>query len=273
MRESLESQALTIAHMLRNRLGERHERHGWLLDYGLRLLAHVLRQIIEGADGLARAARTFPAAKRLVAGPGSSGRSLGAVRVGHSRLGVLLEPGDLIRAAIEAGREAEHRTVHELHRFLVRGHPVHHDDGQKHLLVPQRVSERRLCNRRTYEETPRKSAFLELLTAGEQLCAAIAQLRDIACVVLVSALRRHGTKPVLASARIADAQLTDLAQQLVEQGRGHLAMDIETRERRTLLPAHTEGRAHDAVRGTLDIGGGCDDAGILPAHFGDARPR
>src|SRR5579863_5760331 len=78
-----------------------------LIDHRLRLLAQVLRQVVEGGDGLAGAPRAFPAAERLVAGPRAGGGSLRAVGVGDTRLDVVLEPGDLVRGAVKAGGEAE----------------------------------------------------------------------------------------------------------------------------------------------------------------------
>src|SRR4029077_9780622 len=66
MREALERHALTVVHMLRDRIGKGDQRHWVLLDHGLRLLTHVLRQIIEGANRLAGTARAFPAAEGLV---------------------------------------------------------------------------------------------------------------------------------------------------------------------------------------------------------------
>src|SRR5438874_2769781 len=72
------------------------------LDDGLRLLAHVLREIVEGADGLAGAARAFPAAEGLVARPRSGGRALRAVDVRDTGLGVFKEPVDFARATITA---------------------------------------------------------------------------------------------------------------------------------------------------------------------------
>src|SRR5215472_6726143 len=66
-----------------------------LLDDRLRLLAQVLRQVIEGRDPFAGAARALPAAERLVTGPRAGGGALRAVGVGDARLDVLLEPGHL----------------------------------------------------------------------------------------------------------------------------------------------------------------------------------
>src|SRR5215469_11813776 len=77
------------------------------LDDGLRLLAQVLRQVIEGSDRLPRAARALPAAERLVPGPRTGGCPLRSVRIGHAGLDVLLEPGDLIAPAVEARGEPE----------------------------------------------------------------------------------------------------------------------------------------------------------------------
>src|SRR6266478_6411723 len=107
MREALERYALTVVHVLRDRIGKGDQRHWGLLDHGLRLLAHVLRQIIERADRLAGTARAFPAAEGLVARPGAGGRALRAVGVGNARLDVLMEPADFVRAAVEAGRKSQ----------------------------------------------------------------------------------------------------------------------------------------------------------------------
>src|SRR5580698_383423 len=90
-----------------------------LLDHGLRLLTQVLGQVIKRGDGLAGVARAFPAAKWLVAGPGARGRALRPVGVRDARLDVLLEPADLVGAAVETGRQPERRVVGEAHRLIV----------------------------------------------------------------------------------------------------------------------------------------------------------
>src|SRR5262249_7994469 len=155
------------------------------LDHGLRLLAHVLRQIIKRPDGLAGAARALPATECLVAGPRAGSGTLRAIGVGDARLDVLVEPRDLGGAAVEAGGESERRTVGERHGLVVGGDAVHNEDRQEHLFLPQRVTERRLGNRRTDEVAAPERAFLQLLTACNDTRAALAQARAVAGVVVV----------------------------------------------------------------------------------------
>src|SRR5215472_1973776 len=102
-----------------------------LLDYGLRLLAHVLGQVVERGDRLAGVARALPTGEGLIARPGPSGGTLRSVDVGHPGLDALVKPGDLLARAIEPGRKPEWRPVRELHRLLVGGHAMHHENREK----------------------------------------------------------------------------------------------------------------------------------------------
>src|SRR5215472_2007255 len=77
------------------------------VDHGLRLLAQVLRQVVEGGDRLAGGARALPATEGLVTRPCAGGRALRAVGIRDAGLDVLLEPADLVRGAVEARREPE----------------------------------------------------------------------------------------------------------------------------------------------------------------------
>src|SRR5712671_5038136 len=103
------------------------------LHHGLRLLAQVLREVVEGRDSLARVARALPASEGLITRPCAGRGSLRPVGIGHAGLDVLMKPADLLFPAIEAGGEAEGRLVGELHGMLLRGHAMQHEDRQKHL--------------------------------------------------------------------------------------------------------------------------------------------
>src|SRR5436190_17675539 len=80
-----------------------------------RLLAQVMREVIERGDRVSRGPGALPAAERLVARPRARGRALRPVRVGHAGLDALEEPCRLVLAAVEAGGEAERRGVRERH--------------------------------------------------------------------------------------------------------------------------------------------------------------
>src|SRR5262245_23324971 len=68
-----------------------------------RLLAQVLREVIERGDRLAGGARALPAAERLVARPRAGRRALRPIRIGHAGLDVILEPRHFVGRAVEAG--------------------------------------------------------------------------------------------------------------------------------------------------------------------------
>src|ERR1700728_4938747 len=243
-----------------------------LLDDGLRLLAQVLGEIVEGAVGLAGAAGALPAAKGLVPGPGAGGGALRPVRVGHARLDVLLEPGDLIARAVEAGRQPERRGVGKTHGLFIVGHPVQHQDRQEHLLLPQRVPRRRLGERRSYEETARQIAVAQLLAAGEDGGAAIAQQLHVARVVVVGGTGDDRDEAVLATRRITDTHAGQLAQQPLDEGVGDLTVYVQARQGGAFLTAHTEGGTDDPGGRALEVGARGDDAGVLAAHLRDAGP-
>src|SRR5579862_1559478 len=78
-----------------------------LLHDGLRLLAHVLRKIIERGDGLPGIARALPAAERLVAGPGAGRGALRPVGIGDAGLDIVEEPPAFVGVAVEPGGQAE----------------------------------------------------------------------------------------------------------------------------------------------------------------------
>src|SRR6202035_2905047 len=94
------------------------------LNVRLRLLAHVLRQIIERGDRLAGGARSLPAAEGLIAGPSSRGSALGAVGVRHARLDMLEKPGNFFRSSVEAGSQTKCGGVRERHGVLSVADPL-----------------------------------------------------------------------------------------------------------------------------------------------------
>src|SRR5688572_12879115 len=103
---------------------------GLLLDECLRLLAHVLRKIIERRDRLARVARALPAAERLIARPGAGRRALGTVRIRYAGFDLLEKPLDFRLRAVHTRRETEIGIVRERNAFAQVADPPQHDDRQ-----------------------------------------------------------------------------------------------------------------------------------------------
>src|SRR5690606_26485744 len=76
VREAFERGAAAVGYVLFDRGAQREDRHGPSLHDGARLFALVLREVVERGDRLAGRARTLPAGKRLIAGPGAGRRTL-----------------------------------------------------------------------------------------------------------------------------------------------------------------------------------------------------
>src|SRR5262245_55346716 len=113
------------------------------VDDRLRLLAHVLLQVVEGTAGFSGRSRSFPSAERLVSGPRAGGRPLRAIAVGHTGLDVLEKPVGLVPGAVEARGKAEVERVGDLHRLLQACDRREQRERQKQLLLPQRMTERK----------------------------------------------------------------------------------------------------------------------------------
>src|SRR3954466_13517938 len=87
-------------------------------DHRLGLLAQILRQVIKGSDRLARVARAFPAAERLVARPRARGRALRPIRVCDAGFDAFEEFRDVCVRTIDAGGEPEIRIVRAADAFV-----------------------------------------------------------------------------------------------------------------------------------------------------------
>src|SRR5207249_12216911 len=94
--------ALAVADISINDFLQAAELHR-LLHLRLRLFALVLRQVIEAANTFPRRTRSFPAAKRLIAGPRASRGSLRPIHMGVSCLDVLEEEGSVFVIAVATG--------------------------------------------------------------------------------------------------------------------------------------------------------------------------
>src|SRR5207245_2839910 len=66
-----------------------------------------LRQIIERGNALARGTRSFPAAERLITGPGASRGPLRTINISHSCLDVVEEVGRIFVIAVATGSQSE----------------------------------------------------------------------------------------------------------------------------------------------------------------------
>src|SRR5262245_40797379 len=97
--KTFQRDALAIVDVLADDLLQTAELHP-LLHLRLRLLAHVLRQVIEGGYAFAGRARSFPAGKRLIARPSSGRGPLRTIYISHSSFDLVQEIGDILIASI-----------------------------------------------------------------------------------------------------------------------------------------------------------------------------
>ncbi len=82
-----------------------------------------------------------------------------------------MKPCDLGGGTIKAGRQPERRAVRKLHRRIVRVDPLDHENGQKHLFLPERMFGRCFRNERLHEQAVRQLALAKLLATDERPCA------------------------------------------------------------------------------------------------------
>src|SRR5712692_2493874 len=106
MGKAFQRDALAVMDMLSDDFLKAVKLH-LLFHFCLRLLALVLRKVVERADGLARGTRSFPAAERLIAGPGAGRSALRTIDVGDSGLDVFKEEGRIFVIAVATGSQTE----------------------------------------------------------------------------------------------------------------------------------------------------------------------
>ena len=242
----------------------------------LRLLAQILRQVVDRASGLARRSRALPAAERLVARPRAGGCALRTVRIARRpprsrRRTARSRPARRrTRPSARSRRRSRARTPR---RSVATG--ATSTNGANISSRPQRMIMRRARDGRRHEVAMRRLAMIEPLAALDDRRPPH-RARDLRDGILVTRDRRavdHRPHPVLATRRIAHG---DLECRLVQRGdeiREHRVLDVDARARRALLAGKTERRAHDAGRGVREVRVARHDRRILAAHFGDARRR
>src|SRR5690606_30010504 len=87
-----------------------------------------------------------------------------------------------------------------------------------------------------------------------------------ALVVVVGVLVDEGAEEGVLVERVTNLDdLLGLREELAEELVVHLSLNVHTRARRALLPAHPEGRAHHAQRGVVKVCLLRDDGRVLAA--------
>src|SRR5204862_7752378 len=85
-------------------------------------------------DALARGARSFPAAERLITGPSASRGPLRTINVSNSRLNVVEEVGRIFIIGVATGSQSESGIIGQSYGLSAIAHPTKHGDRYEHFL-------------------------------------------------------------------------------------------------------------------------------------------
>src|SRR5438105_10035103 len=172
----------------------------------LRLLAEILRHVIERTARLAGRARSLPAAERLISGPRAGRCALRTVRVTHAGFDRIEKTLGLVGRAIEASRETILRGIRARDALVDVLYRSNKHEGDEELARPQRMVVRRSRDRRRDEMSVREIAMVELSPTLDDVTSAAQRvdLRDRVFVTRDRGAVNDRSHPVLAMRRIPD---------------------------------------------------------------------
>src|SRR5437762_1615286 len=208
-----------------------------LLHFCLRLFALVLRQIIEGGNALARGTRSFPAAKRLITGPGAGRGPLRTINVGDSRLDVVEEVGCIFVIAVATGSQSEPGIIGQPYGLSAIAHPTKHGDRHEHFLGKQRMRGWRFSQSWRNKIAVRQFTFGQTFAAGQNARAVFSKFFTVTLVVFKRAGRGHWPEPVFLQRRIANRNRRDFFLEPFDQRIRDFVINVDSRYRRALLSA------------------------------------
>src|SRR4030095_9102749 len=171
----------------------------------LRLLAQVLRRVVQRAAGLAGRPRALPAAEGLIAGPRAGRRALRAVRVADASVAHGEETLGLIDGSVETRGKAVVARVRARERLVEVVDRCDKDKRSEQLPLPQRMVEWRAGDGRRAIVTMRERAVIE---AHPPMIdhAPVAERADLRARILAPRDRRgidHRPHPVRALGQVA----------------------------------------------------------------------
>src|SRR5438093_954916 len=117
-------------------------------DPRLRLLAQILRHVIQRAARFAGRARALPAAKRLKSGPRPGRCALWSVRIAHTGFDAIEKTLGLIWRSIEACRETVVHSIRPRDALVDVFYRPNKNERNEKLTRPQRMVVRRARDRR-----------------------------------------------------------------------------------------------------------------------------
>src|SRR5216110_1878554 len=127
-------------------------------DTRLRLLAQILRHVIQRAARFAGRARALPAAKRLISGPRPGRCALWSVRIADTGFDAIEKTLGLIWRSIEACRETVVHSIRARDALVDVLYRSNEYEGDEELARPQRMVVRRTRDRRRDEMSVREIA-------------------------------------------------------------------------------------------------------------------
>src|SRR6266851_982739 len=132
---------------------------------------------------------------------------------------------------------------------------------------------RRFSQGRRNKIAMRQVTIGQTLAATENAPSVFGELFTVALVVLQGVGGGHWPEPVFLSRRIADGKSGDFFLELFDQRIADLVINVDSRHRRALLSAQAIRRTHDPSGSAFEVSIPGNNAGVLAAHLGDARPR
>src|SRR5947209_1674828 len=225
-------------------------------DPRLRLLAQILRHVIQRAARFAGRARALPAAKRLKSGPRPGRCALWSVRIAHTGFDAIEKTLGLIWRSIEACRETVVHSIRPRDALVDVFYRPNKNERNEKLTRPQRMVVRRARDRRRDKMSVREIAMVEPLSAFDDVACAAERLDLRSCVFVAcdGGSVDNRSHPVHSMRRITDGKLHGQPVQRRNEIREHRVLDENARARRAFLSRESERGTHDARGSVFEIG-------------------